>query len=58
LDELHDPEHVFEIMYESNFDWTSLPEGTRVRVARRGDELPWALVDDVQNEAGAGLEGA
>jgi len=55
--ERHDPAHVFEILFESSFVWASLPEGTRVRVVRCGDELPWSL-GDVPNGAGDGLEGA
>lgn len=41
-------------MFESSFVWASLPEGTRVRVIRCGDELPW----NVPNGAGNGLNGA
>lgn len=47
LGELHDPQHVFEIMFESGFDWGSVgpfPVGTRVRIVRQGAQLPRSLV--------------
>lgn len=42
LGELHERDHVFAIMLESDFDWgsTRLPLGTRVRLVRRGDAVP------------------
>jgi len=36
----HNPEHVFEIMFESEFEWNFLPKGTKVRLVRDGDSLP------------------
>lgn len=46
LGDLHDPQHVFEIMFESGCDWDSVghfPAGTRVRIVRHGDRLPKSL---------------
>jgi len=48
LAELHDPSHVFEILFESDFEWggVRLPEGTRVRLVRRGGVLPTSLAGE------------
>uniref|UniRef100_A0A7S4S3C3 Uncharacterized protein n=1 Tax=Alexandrium monilatum TaxID=311494 RepID=A0A7S4S3C3_9DINO len=61
LAELHSPDHVFEVMFESDFEWGSLrlPRGTRVRVVRRGQDLPAHLGGGPLPESAAkrGLEG-
>mmetsp|Transcript_6043 Transcript_6043/g.14442 ORF Transcript_6043/g.14442 Transcript_6043/m.14442 type:complete len:742 (-) Transcript_6043:364-2589(-) len=46
LGEVHFLDHVFEILFEPDFEWGSigwLPSGTRVRLRRRGEELPRTL---------------
>jgi len=39
---VHDVSHVFETLYETEFDWTKvcLPSGTKVRIVRHGTTLP------------------
>lgn len=61
LAELHPPDHVFQVMLESDFEWGSmrLPRGTRVRAVRRGEDLPRHLgVEPLPASASSrGLEG-
>lgn len=43
LSSCHSADHVFKIMYESDFDWSAAPSfpcGVPVRIVRRGDRLP------------------
>jgi len=42
----HEPSHVFDILYETDFDWSQvqLPLGTRVRLVRCGTSLPPQLL--------------
>merc|ERR1712187_734497 len=48
--EQHEHGHVFEILFESDFQWSSLPRGTKVRVVRHGENLPRART---HSESGA-----
>lgn len=45
LAELHEPGHVFEVLLESDFCWSTvpLPLRTKVHVVRSGDSLPHSL---------------
>lgn len=43
LGDLHENDHVFQIVFESEFRFSWLPRGTRVRIVRAGDHLPPAF---------------
>lgn len=55
----HQAGHVFEIMFESDFQWSGLPKDTRVRVVRSGDSLPSIRgeEDEADKTRGSQLEG-
>lgn len=42
LADFHEADHVFEIMFESEFTWNNLPDGTRVRIVRSAGLEPVA----------------
>jgi hypothetical protein len=55
LADLHDADHVFQILYENDFRYPWLPRGTRVRVVRSGDKVPISLtrsVDSLEGQVG------
>lgn len=43
LANMHEHDHVFEILFESDFRCPWLPRGTRVRIVRTGDRPPRSL---------------
>eukprot|EP00747_Dinoflagellata_sp_TGD_P165554 gnl/TRDRNA2_/TRDRNA2_186968_c0_seq1.p1 gnl/TRDRNA2_/TRDRNA2_186968_c0~~gnl/TRDRNA2_/TRDRNA2_186968_c0_seq1.p1 ORF type:complete len:786 (-),score=96.66 gnl/TRDRNA2_/TRDRNA2_186968_c0_seq1:134-2455(-) len=55
LPRLHNTEHVFQIMYESDYDWSSvvLPNEMPIHLARSGARMP----TDCAKHTGANLEG-
>mmetsp|Transcript_90072 Transcript_90072/g.165273 ORF Transcript_90072/g.165273 Transcript_90072/m.165273 type:complete len:666 (-) Transcript_90072:47-2044(-) len=50
LANVHEPDHVFEIVFESDFRCPWLPRGTRVRVVRSGDRPPRSLTRSSVNQ--------
>mmetsp|Transcript_8937 Transcript_8937/g.23246 ORF Transcript_8937/g.23246 Transcript_8937/m.23246 type:complete len:662 (+) Transcript_8937:75-2060(+) len=44
LADVHEADHVFEVVFESDFRFSWLPRGTRVRIVRAGELLPKALI--------------
>jgi len=57
LAELHAVDHVFEVMFESDFVWGRLPRGTQVRLVRRGIVMPMNLEDISSMRSLEGLRG-
>lgn len=55
LVDFHQADHVFEIVFESDFRCPWLPRGTRVTVVRCGNKLPQSLTRPLAN--GVELEG-
>lgn len=48
LAEVHEKEHVFEIVAEAAFSWEAirLPVGTLARTVRKGETLPWGTFEE------------
>jgi len=61
LAEFHDPEHVFEVLYESDFRCSSLegvpPKGTKVRLVRSGKCKPRSVTTNFGEKKLEGLLG-
>jgi len=52
LAKFHDSKHVFEVMYEPDFDWcrVQLPDNMMVRIVRHGEELPSCNLQSLNQE--------
>lgn len=50
LADFHEAAHVFEILFESEFRFSWLPRGTRVRIVRSGGKVPRSLLRGGRNE--------